>query len=34
MVYGLQTEMHEKLVEFGQRRSTYAVIGEPEDEAE
>ena len=28
MVYGLQTEMHEKLVEFSSNRATYAVIAE------
>ena len=28
MVYGLQTEMHDKLVEFSQNRATYAVIAD------
>lgn len=28
MVYGLQTEMHDKLVQFSQQRATYAVVSE------
>ena len=34
MVYSLQTEMHGKLVEYSQRRSTYAAIGDGEEHEE